>query len=316
MSNEQVEQSSDGTQLNVEPTQPDSASTTFPTGKVEDAQYEAEQRAFKTYVDNTGQPIPENFKDAEGWFSSLKEAQANYTRGQQEIASLREQYANQEAPIPVESTTPTVPEEPTITSSSPELRIQEPVKEEAAAIEASNIGVNQETYEAWAMEMAATGKISDETRTEIRNKTGFSNKMIDDYVSGQKARLRENFSKASNVVGGQEKLQHIFDWAGKNLSSEDQQMINIGLASPSYEVTLRGLSSMYDQAVTAQKNAEPVRNKNLASASGSEVGIRPYTSKSEFSKERNNIKFQQDTMYREMVESRMSITDWNTISQF
>ena len=73
---------------------------------------------------------------------------------------------------------------------------------------------------------------------------------------------------------------------------------------------------MYDQAVTAQKNAEPVRNKNLASASGSEVGIRPYTSKSEFSKERNNIKFQQDTMYREMVESRMSITDWNTISQF
>jgi len=316
MSNEQVEQSSDGTQLNVEPTQPDSASTTFPTGKVEDAQYEAEQRAFKTYVDNTGQPIPENFKDAEGWFSSLKEAQANYTRGQQEIASLREQYANQEAPIPVESTTPTVPEEPTITSSSPELRIQEPVKEEAAAIEASNIGVNQETYEAWAMEMAATGKISDETRTEIRNKTGFSDKMIDDYVSGQKARLRENFSKASNVVGGQEKLQHIFDWAGKNLSSEDQQMINIGLASPSYEVTLRGLSSMYDQAVTSAKASEPAKNQNLATVPASEIGLQPYSSKSEFTQERNNPKFSREGQFRRMVEERMAITNWNNLPQY
>jgi len=317
MSNEQVEQSSDGTQLNVG-TQ-ESQSVTFPT-KVDDSpQIEAEKKAFKTYVESTGQPIPENFNDVDSWFSSLKEAQANYTRGQQEIADLKKQYGEQGLPetnIDPETVVNAAPEIPNITSSSPQLRIEEPIQEEASAVEASNIGVNQETYEAWGMEMAATGKISNETRAEIQNKTGFSDKMIDDFVSGQKARLRENFSKASNVVGGQEKLQHIFDWAGKNLSSEDQQMINIGLASPSYEVTLRGLSSMYDQAVTAQKNAEPVRNKNLASASGSEVGIRPYTSKSEFSKERNNIKFQQDTMYREMVESRMSITDWNTISQF
>ena len=317
MSNEQVEQSSDGTQLNVG-TQ-ESQSVTFPT-KVDDSpQIEAEKKAFKTYVESTGQPIPENFNDVDSWFSSLKEAQANYTRGQQEIADLKKQYGEQGLPetnIDPETVVNAAPEIPNITSNSPQLRIEEPIQEEASAVEASNIGVNQETYEAWGMEMAATGKISDETRAEIQTKTGFSDKMIDDYVSGQKARLRENFSKASNVVGGQEKLQHIFDWAGKNLSSEDQQMINIGLASPSYEVTLRGLSSMYDQAVTAQKNAEPVRNKNLASASGSEVGIRPYTSKSEFSKERNNIKFQQDTMYREMVESRMSITDWNTISQF
>jgi hypothetical protein len=317
MSNEQVEQSSDGTQLNVG-TQ-ESQSVTFPT-KVDDSpQIEAEKKAFKTYVESTGQPIPENFNDVDSWFSSLKEAQANYTRGQQEIADLKKQYGEQGLPetnIDPETVVNAAPEIPNITSNSPQLRIEEPIQEEASAVEASNIGVNQETYEAWGMEMAATGKISNETRAEIQNKTGFSDKMIDDFVSGQKARLRENFSKASNVVGGQEKLQHIFDWAGKNLSSEDQQMINIGLASPSYEVTLRGLSSMYDQAVTAQKNAEPVRNKNLASASGSEVGIRPYTSKSEFSKERNNIKFQQDTMYREMVESRMSITDWNTISQF
>ena len=45
MSNEQVEQSSDGTQLNIEPQKPEAASVTFPTGSVENAQEEAEKKA-------------------------------------------------------------------------------------------------------------------------------------------------------------------------------------------------------------------------------------------------------------------------------
>jgi len=318
MSNEQVEQSSDGTQLNVG-TQ-ESQSVTFPTKVDEDPQYAAEKKAFTTYVESTGQKIPENFNDVDSWFSSLKEAQANYTRGQQEIAELKRQYAEQGAPAaepevadePAVGSAPPIPE---TTADTPELRIQEAVQEEAA-VEAANIGVAPEVYDAWAMEMAQTGEISSATRQEIQQKTGFSERMIDDYVAGQKARLRENFTKASSVVGGQEKLQQIFDWASRNLSAEDQQMVNMGLASPSYEVTLRGLSSMYEQANVSSKQSEPAPNKKLASAPDSEVSIRPYTSKSEFAKDRNSPKFAQDPKYRQMVETRMSMTDWNNISQF
>jgi len=317
MSNEQVEQSSDGTQLNVGISNPEPTSVTFPSGKVEDAQVEAEKKAFKTYVETSGEKVPDNFKDVDSWFSSLKEAQSNYTKGQQEMAELRKQYAetagNPEEPEPVAETQAEVA--PILTEDSPQLRIQAKEIQEATAVEAATIGVNQETYEAWGMEMAATGSISNETRAEIQNKTGFSDKMIDDFVSGQKARLRENFSKASNVVGGQEKLQHIFDWASRNLSSEDQQMINIGLASPSYEVTLRGLSSMYDQAVVSQKAAEPTKNPNLATVSASETGVRPYSTKREFTAERNDPKFKMEPKYRHMVEQRMSMTDWNNLRQ-
>ena len=316
MSNEQVEQSSDGTQLNVG-TQ-ESQSVTFPT-KVDDSpQIEAEKKAFKTYVESTGQPIPENFNDVDSWFSSLKEAQANYTRGQQEIADLKKQYSEQglpEANIDPETIVNAAPEIPDTTPNSPQLRIQEPIQEESAAAEASNIGVDQETYDAWAMEMAATGEISTETRESIKTKTGFSEKMIDDYVTGQKARLRENFAKASNVVGGKERLQQIFDWASTSLSQDDQQMVNIGLASSSYEVTLRGLSSMYEQAVTSQKAAEPTKNPNLASVSASETGVRPYSTKREFTAERNDPKFGLEPRYRQMVEHRMSMTDWNNLPQ-
>ena len=317
MSNEQVEQSSEGTQLNT-PNVPEATSVTFPTGEVHDAQYEAESRAFKTYVEHTGQPIPENFKDTDSWFASLKEAQANYTRGQQEMAELKKQYAEQGSPSAEEPPPAPEPEatpEPVITEDSPQLRIQEQVKEDAAAIEAQNIGVDQESYEAWAMEMASTGEISSETREQIRTKTGFSEKMIDDYVAGQKARLRENFAKASGVVGGQEKLQQIFDWASKSLSPEDLQMVNVGLASPSYEETLRGLSSMYDQAVTSQKAAEPAQNPKLAQVPTSEVGIVPYKTKGEFMAERGDPRFATERKFRDVVERRMAMTDWNTLPQ-
>jgi hypothetical protein len=105
---------------------------------------------------------------------------------------LRQQYAetagNPEEPEPV-AETPAAAVDPPLTSDSPQLRIQEQVKEDVA-VEAASIGVDQETYEAWGMEMASTGQISSETRAEIQGKTGFSDKMIDDYVSGQKARLR------------------------------------------------------------------------------------------------------------------------------
>mgnify|MGYP006406423495 FL=1 len=308
---EQVEQSSDGTQLNIGTDKVDSV--TFPTKVSEDAQTAAERTAFKTYVESSGEPIPENFNDVDSWFSSLKEAQSNYTKGQQEIAELKKQYSENPPVADTQPEATTEPSsEPALTPDSPELRVQaQEQQEEASAVEASNVGVDQATYEGWGMEMAATGSLSPETRDEIQTKTGFTGKMIDDYVDGQKARLRENFAKASGVVGGQEKLQQIFNWASKNLSEADQQMVNIGLASPTYEVTLRGLSSMYDQAVTSEKAAEPIKNPNLASVSASETGTLPYSTRREFSAERNNPKFNLDPRYRQQVEERMSITDWN-----
>ena len=318
MSNEQVEQSSDGTQLKAVTSDTSPSSVTFPSGKVEDAQVEAEKTAFKTYIETSGEKVPDNFKDVDSWFSSLKEAQANYTRGQQEIAALKEQYAEQ-GPSPTTTNEEVKPEpvtvpEPIITSDSPELRVQKQVQEEVAA-EAASIGVDQDTYDAWAMEMATTGEISNDTRETIKQRTGFSERMIDDYVTGQRARLRENFARAASTVGGQEKLQQIFDWASKNLSDDDQRVVNMGLASSSYEVTLRGLSSMYDQAVTSQKAAEPEQNAQLTQVSASETAITPYSTKREFTADRNNPKFNMEPRFRQMVEQRMSLTDWNHLPQ-
>lgn len=308
---EEVEQSQQGTQLDSNPQR--SESVTFPTKVDEDAQTAAERTAFKTYVDSSNEAIPDNFKDADSWFTSLKEAQSNYTKGQQEMAELRQQAADNFDNQPQE-TAPAAPVEPEITPDTPELRIPDQVQEEVKQA-AENIGVTQETYEAWAVEMAQTGTLGETTRNDIKSMTGFSDNMIDDYMAGQKARLKENFSKASTVVGGKEKLTQIFDWAGKTLSPEVQQQINMGLASPSYEVTLRGLSSLYEESVKNAKAAEPVQNERLTNMPASETGIRAYATKREFKEQRNDPKFKMEPRYRQMVEARMSMTDWNHLPQ-
>jgi len=267
----------------------------------EQIRYEHEKIAFKTHVETGGETVPENFENADAWFDSLKEAQKNYTQGQQEIAALKAQ-------VPTEP----VPEDTDNSIVSRELRIQLPTetKEEE---QPTSTSVDEATYDAWGMEFAASGDFSQETRGDIKQRTGFTDRMLEDYISAQKARLRESYSNAAGTVGGRERLDQIFDWAAKALSPEDMQGVNMGLSSSAYEVTLRGLAAMYDSAVTSAKDKEPAPNPQLTQVAASQTGILPYTSRREFKAERNDPKFSMEPKYRDMVQNRMAITDWNTL---
>jgi hypothetical protein len=271
-----------------------------------------ERQAFETYVASHGEAIPDNFKDAGSWFDSLKEAQKQYTQGQQEISDLRSQYAEQGTQNPAyKEATPAAegaPSEPQLTD---ELRIP-PAKEVVEEVP-EPIGVSEESYDAWAREFAATGEFSDNTKNQIKQKTGFTDRMLNDYEEAQKAKLRESYGRAANHVGGQDRLDKIFKWASSNLSEQDQQSVNLGLSSPTYEVTLRGLAAMYDAKVTSDKTKEPAPNPNLTQVAASETGILPYRTKREFNADRNNPQFNTEPRFRQAVEQRMSITNWNTL---
>ena len=70
---------------------------------------------------------------------------------------------------------------------------------------------------------------------------------------------------------------------------------------------------MYDSSVTATKAKEPVKNENLTQVAASQTGILPYQNQREFKDERNDPKFQYEPQYRDMVQRKMAITDWNTL---
>ena len=146
------------------------------------------------------------------------------------------------------------------------------------------------------------------------NVTGFTKEMVGDYIAGQKARMRESYTESATIVGGKDKMDAIFKWAGTALSKDEQININQGLAGPSYEITLRGLASLYDgREVTTQKNLEPRATENLQAVAASETGFVGYTTKREFIADRNNPRFKLEPQYRAAVEQRMMRTNFNTL---
>lgn len=277
-----------------------------------------DQAMFERYVQDSGSNIPENFKSAGDWFNSLTEAQANYTRGQQEIAELKKQYAEEGTANPDYTGTEDVTQvkesipEPT---GDEELRLtipeENPVEEAPAP---SSPQLTQEMWNDWSGELASTGEMSEDTMSRIQEVTNFPREVIEDYISAHKSKMRESFGVAAEVVGGKDKLKQIFDWAENTLSPADQMEINKGLASSSYEVTLRGLASMYEQkSAQASKEREPSTTPGLENVAASDQGVTGYRTKREFQSERNNPRFKLDPQYRAAVESRMLMTDFNTL---
>ncbi len=289
------------------------------TATAEEVNAAKERVAFERYVQDQGQTIPENFQDAGAWFDSLKHAQGQYTQARQEIADLKTQYSEQGTVNPgyqegnpealVE--TPQANVEPTGTE---ELRLSLDEPKEEAPSEAPTF--SDSDWDKWGYEMNTTGQLSEETVAEIKGKTNFSDRMIADYVTGQKAKMREAYGKASDIVGNQDKLGNIMKWAESSMSPEERLNINAGLASPGYEVVLRGLSAQYDHAMAQKPTAnEPAPMPNRQPVAETQVSTPAYGTQREFNTDRNNPRFRTDPKFREAVEARMMRTDWNNLPQ-
>ena len=288
------------------------------TATAEEVNAAKERVAFERYVQDQGQTIPENFQDAGAWFDSLKHAQSQFTQARQEIADLKSQYSEQGTVNPgyqEETTnaveTPQTNVEPTGTE---ELRLSLEEPKEAPAPEAPTF--SDSDWDKWGYEMNTTGQLSEETVAEIKAKTQFSDRMITDYMSGQKAKMREAYGKASNIVGSENKLGDIMKWAEGSMSPEERLNINAGLASPGYEVVLRGLAAQYDHAMAQKPTAnEPAIMPNRQPVEEPQVSTPAYGTKREFNTDRNNPRFRTDPKFREAVEARMMRTDWNNLPQ-
>ena len=282
-----------------------------------DMQDAKERQAFETYVQSSGDTIPSNFKDAGAWYDSLKEAQKQYTQGQQEMADLKREYAENNTQNP--NYNPEVPAEnaPPVSEATgdEELRIPSPAERMGEEAEDSPSAVSEDDWNAWGMEVAINGDLSEETRAEIKTKGGFTDNMIDDFLGAQKAKMREAYKESADIVGGKEQLDNIFKWAADSLSYEEQVQINLGLSGPASELTLRGLSDMYNNNIgKTAKGKEPQPLQGREPNSVAQTGYIAYQTKREFYADRNNPRFNTDNAYRQAVEQRMMRTDFNKLN--
>lgn len=273
-----------------------------------------ERKAFEVYIQKQGVEIPKNFKDAGAYFDSLKNAQKEYTKARQEIATLKKTYEKDGTLNPSYEETEIASEEPVVEQPKinipEELRIPEIKKEETKTQEPVKPAILEEDWSKWSMEVAISNKLSEETVSEIKTKTGFSDRMITDYVEGQRARSREAFGKAAEIVGSKDQLSSIFAWAAKTMTTAQQAEINATLASPSWEVALLGLQAKYEKAtVGSAKGKEMPKGKQQMNVSSTTASLQPYKTKREFYADRGNPRYNSDPKFRQAVEQRIVMSD-------
>jgi hypothetical protein len=165
--------------------------------------------------------------------------------------------------------------------------------------------------------VAATGTLSEESKESIMKRTGLNETMLGDFLSGQKAKMRESYQEAAGVVGGLDRLQEMLKWASDTLPEQEQHHINAGMATPTMrEITLRGLASKYDTSIAnSPQSKEPSVPDNRENRSVSNTAYVTYGTKREFMTDRNNPRYKMEPKFREAVEQRMMRTNWNTLPE-
>lgn len=196
-----------------------------------------------------------------------------------------------------------------------ELRVPEVEEEVVSEDEAAKVGVTAEDLGHMTTEIMKTGNITDEQRS-VLNQRGVDDTVIDTMVEGQRARMRQQYAAAADIVGGSDRLSKIFGWAAHSLNDMQRTQINAGLASDASEITLRGLASMYDQSVPDKPiDSEMVTSSTKPSSmsAGREVTV-GYKTKADYYQDYDVLmKNPHDLKLRDKIESRMRKTDWAVI---
>ncbi len=285
-----------------------------------EAQQAREKEAFIRYTQESGEPIPENFADAGAWFESLKNAQAQYTQGQQEIAELKKQYAESGAENPnynpnASEETPQ-PETEAKAENVETLKISAPSEQTESDTGITDLEPPQEVsmgeWNDWGnMIDANNGEVPDALRNTIKMRLNVDDKIIDDYMNQRAAIQQQNVESAANLVGGQQELNKIMAWAGTNLSEDERQAVNGQLAGPGYKTAILGLKARYETSdnVSVARGREPGATPNRTATANAYESVTPYASNQEMFADQRNPRYRTDAKFRQSVDARIIATN-------
>ena len=251
--------------------------------------------------------VPDKFKQEDGTVNM--EA---FAKSYVELEKRMHQTAAEPAAPEAESVQETPAETAAPEAPVDELRVPDAPEPEAKE-EAPQALVSQEDLTRFTSEIMRSGDVTTESRAALLER-GIPETLIDNMVEGQRAKMRDQYTRASDIVGSQDRLSKIFGWAANNLDDGQRASVNAGLASSASEATLLGLAAMFDKsqsdAPTATKAAEPREApRYAANAAGREV-VSGFGSKAEYYTATADPAKMADPKYRMSVEQRMIKTDW------
>jgi hypothetical protein len=161
--------------------------------------------------------------------------------------------------------------------------------------------------EAVAAEYADKGQLSEETY-DLLETHGLSRNYMDRYIAGQEALAREYHGELAEVVGGEETLGHVLEWARDNIGQEDQLAYNRAVDADNVaeaKMLLRGIAAQY----TAKEGKEP--SLVVPTESAPRVsGVAPFASLAQQTAAIQDPRYDKDPAYRQEVMDRIAASTY------
>lgn len=129
---------------------------------------------------------------------------------------------------------------------------------------------------------------------------------LDDEQRAAAASVR---AEMAEVVGGDEHLTKVLEWAQKNLSKEEAEFYNKAVAADdkaAVKMALRGIAASYERAFPS----EPVTPAVAAASRTSKPTVKPFATKSEMYAAIGDARYAEDATYRRGVEARIMASPW------
>ena len=272
---------------------------------------QAQQEAAPTYEKNSPEDpaVAQWIKGAKmlGYEERLQEGESMYDL-YRSLHNLGSAEPEQIADEPSEAVVPST-EEAATEDSNDVVEIGDS-PEEAESSEAEEPFVNRVSKEAWdemTQQAFQSGTIGDEHRDLVKKSWGVDDEVIDTYLEGLKAKQRQHFSTAAEVVGGEAELKAVLNWAAGSFSAEEKKSMNEALRGSQRDLVLKGLAADYRKAnpVKEAKKSEPSMDKSASKAVAA-TGVTAFKNYNEMMAYIRDPRYSTDSAYRNMVQDRIN----------
>jgi len=232
----------------------------------------------------SGYKLPEQFKTPEDFVKSFKELQGHSTRQSEEIKTLKTEEQQKQT-------------EPTNKSA---------VNDMASAILPDKskelVGEDGIDWSAIDAELMDTTELSEATKASLKE-AGIPDSFIEAKVRDHKNRMKDDAAQAAVVVGGEEQLKELLEWAKSNLLPDDTKVVADQLRGPGWKLALMGLQTLRAQDTSNPSVGEPKTEiEGTVQPSGNAAPRVPtFTSNEEMTAAIRDPRYKVDKEYREEV---------------
>lgn len=137
------------------------------------------------------------------------------------------------------------------------------------------------------------------------DKSGIPKFVVDQFIAGQEALLKQTTDMVFNSVGGKDNYSTITQWASDNLDKPEIDAFNRAVNSGDSNVVVmavKGLKARYDTEV----GFEPQRQ---VKGSTTKAGLESYRSIAELQRDMGDARYKSDPAFRRDVEQKLARSD-------